>query len=375
MWKYYRCYASISLAAIRRNLENVRRLLPEGTALMAVLKADAYGHGAVTVGKHIADMIDAAGVASVEEGIELREAGLTMPILVLAYASPGQFADMLAYDIMPTIYNRETAERYSEAAVKAGKTGKYHIALDTGMTRIGFRINAESADAIREIADLPGISLHGLFSHLSCADTEREEYSENQFAEYEAMLAMLDERGVRIPVRHLCNSAGIMKYKDRYYDGVRSGIVTYGMYPSEEVEKSLLALEPALEWKTHVIHVSETEAGRGVSYGATFVTDREKTRIATLSVGYADGYPRSLSSKGCVLIRGKRAPIIGRVCMDQMMVDVTDIPDVAVEDVATLIGRDGEEFLSIEEVAEKAGSFNYEMACGIGKRVKRVYKQ
>ncbi|HIV16715.1 MAG TPA: alanine racemase [Candidatus Alectryocaccobium stercorigallinarum] len=373
MQDYFRCYAVVSLSAIVDNLKNVRGKLPEGTSLMAVLKADAYGHGADVVGKHIEKYIDAAGVASVEEGIGLRKAGLSVPVLVLGYSSPRQFGELLEYSITPTIFEYDDAVKYSEESVKRGVTGKMNIAVDTGMTRVGFRVNEGSADLVKKISKLPNITIEGMFTHLSCADTYDDSYSEKQFAEFEKMVSLLEERKVDIPVKHMCNSAGIMKYDSRYYNCVRCGIATYGLYPSEEVDKNLLKLTPALEWKAHVIHISEVEAGRGVSYGATYVTHRDVTRIATLSVGYADGYPRALSSKGVVLINGKRVPVIGRVCMDQIMVDITEAGEVNIEDTATLIGHDGDEFISVEEVAEAAGSFNYELVCQIGKRVKRIY--
>ena len=373
MQDYFRCYAVVSLSAIVDNLKNVRGKLPEGTSLMAVLKADAYGHGADVVGKHIEKYIDAAGVASVEEGIGLRKAGLSVPVLVLGYSSPRQFGELLEYSITPTIFEYDDAVKYSKESVKRGVTGKMNIAVDTGMTRVGFRVNEGSADLVKKISKLPNITIEGMFTHLSCADTYDDSYSEKQFVEFEKMVGLLEERNVDIPVKHMCNSAGIMKYDSRYYNCVRCGIATYGLYPSEEVDKNLLKLTPALEWKAHVIHISEVEAGRGVSYGATYVTHRDVTRIATLSVGYADGYPRALSSKGVVLINGKRVPVIGRVCMDQIMVDITEAGEVNIEDTATLIGHDGDEFISVEEVAEAAGSFNYELVCQIGKRVKRIY--
>ena len=375
MEDYYRCYAVISLSAIEENIKNVKSKIPDGTGLLAVLKADAYGHGAVRVGKKIEKYINAAGVASVEEGLELRGAGMSVPILVLGYSSPRQYGIMIENGIMPTIFEKSDAELFSKEAVRRCTVGKINIAVDTGMTRIGFRVNDRSADIIKEISELPGIEIDGMFTHLSNADTYDETYSEKQFGEFEKMLELLKKRDVNIRVRHMCNSAGIMKYPEHYYDCVRSGIATYGLYPSEEVDKNLLELKPAISWKAHVIHISETEGGRGVSYGATYVTKGDKTRIATVSVGYADGYPRSLSSKGVVLIKGKRAPIIGRVCMDQIMVDISDIEDVHVEDKVTLVGRDGDEFISAEEVADAAGSFNYELVCHIGKRVKRVYEE
>lgn len=374
MQDYYRCYAVISLSAIEENIKNVRERLPQGTSLMAVLKADAYGHGAEAVGKRIEKYIDAAGVASVEEGLELRRAGISVPILVLGYSSPRQYGEIIENKIMPTIFEKDEAEKFANEALKRNTIGKINIAVDTGMTRVGFRVNEHSADIIKEINDLPQIEIDGMFTHLSSADTCDEAYSKKQFDEFEKMLELLEKRGVNIRIKHMCNSAGIMKYPEHYYDCVRCGIVTYGLYPSEDVDKNLLSLKPALSWKAHVMHISETEAGRGVSYGATYVTSKDVTRIATVSVGYADGYPRALSSKGVVLINGKRAPVIGRVCMDQIMVDISDVGEVHIEDPVTLIGRDGDEFISAEEVADAAGSFNYELVCHIGKRVKRIYE-
>lgn len=373
MQNFYRCYATVSLETIKNNILNIRRLLPNNTELMAVLKADAYGHGAAVVGKYIEPYIDSAGVATVEEGIELRQAGVNVPILVLGYTSPKQFEIMIKNNIMPTIYNEQIAILYSKAAKQLNLNAGYDIAVDTGMTRIGFRVSDESADTIERITKLDNIKFKGLFTHLSCADTFDEDYTAKQFKEYDSMCQKLKDRKIKLPMRHVCNSAGIMKYPQKYYEGVRSGIITYGMYPSNEVDKKLLDIKPALEWKAHIINISNVEPKRGVSYGATYITEKSITKIATIGVGYADGYPRSLSSKGCVLVHGKRAPIIGRVCMDQMMVDITDIPNVKLEDTATLIGRDGDEFISIEELSNKAGSFNYEMSCGIGKRVKRIY--
>ncbi len=374
MQEYFRCYAEISLSAIVENLISVRKKIPNDTALMAILKADAYGHGAEVVGKHIEKYIDAAGVAAVEEGIELRNAGMKIPILVLGYTSPKQYDLLLKYDIIPSIYRYEDARLYSESAEKCGMSAKLHIAVDTGMTRLGFRADETSADIIEKICALPCLDVQGIFTHLSCADIKDETYSRMQFGEFKALLKELEKRAVDIPVKHMCNSAGIMKYDAHYYNLVRCGIVTYGAYPSDEVDAGLLKLKPALQWRAHVIHINKAEPGRGVSYGAAYKTHKEVTKIATVSVGYDDGYPRSLSSKGEVLIKGRRAPIIGRVCMDQIMVDITDIQDVNIEDTVTLIGRDGDEFISVEEVAEAAGSFNYEMLCRIGKRVKRVYK-
>mgnify|MGYP001622918540 FL=1 len=370
---YLRCYAEISLKAIGHNIAEVRKRLDPGVKLLAVIKADAYGHGAVRVGKYLEDRADYFAVATAEEAMELREQGIRLPVLVLGYISPAQYGEVLDYQITQTVYSLETAEKLSEASVKAGCVTKVHAAVDTGMTRIGFHATEEDADQVAALSRLPGLELEGMFTHFSCADQKDKTYCGLQLEKFERMAELLRQRGVRIPLKHVCNSAGIMEFDDFRFDMVRSGIVTYGLYPSEEVDKSRLDLIPALSWKSHVIHVQDVAPGLGVSYGATYVTERPCTRIATVSAGYADGYPRALSNRGRVLIHGQFAPILGRVCMDQMMVDVSHIPEVKVEDVATLIGQDGKNRISIEEVADPAARFNYEMACGISSRVRRIY--
>lgn len=373
MSDYLRCWAEISLSAIGHNIEEVRKRLAPGVRLLAVIKADAYGHGAVRVGKYLEDRVNYFAVATLEEAVELRENGIRLPILILGYTSPSQYEDLVAFDITQTIYSRETAELLDREAANQGKKAGIHIALDTGMTRIGFQVTEEDADVIAAIGRLPHLKMEGLFTHFACADQKDKTYCSGQLEKFNRMVRMLEERKVEIPLKHVCNSAGIMEFDDFRYDMVRSGIVTYGLYPSEEVRKERLDLIPALEWKSRVIHVKEVGNGLGVSYGATYVTHEGRTRIATVSAGYADGYPRALSSKGRVLIHGQYAPILGRVCMDQFMVDVSRIPDVRVEDVVTLVGRDGENSISIEEIADPAARFNYEMACGISRRVTRVY--
>ncbi len=373
MGAYLRCYAEVSLEAIRHNMKEVRKRLQPGVKALAVVKADAYGHGAVRTADALRDLADYYAVAMLEEAVELRKAGIRHPILILGYTSPAQYEELLRYDIRPCIYDRASAEALSAAAVKYGLTAHPHFAVDTGMTRIGFQVSVEEANEIAAIASLPGIEPEGLFSHLSCADMTDKTYCAGQFDKFAKMAAMVERRLVRIPFRHICNSAGIMEFDDNRYEMVRAGIILYGIYPSEEVDKTRMDLIPALSWKCHVIHIKDVGPGRGVSYGATYVTKKPVTRIATISVGYADGYPRALSNRGRVLIKGKSAPILGRVCMDQIMVDVTDIPDVHVEDTVTLIGRDGGEYIPVEEVADPAGRFNYEMLCTISSRVPRIY--
>ena len=374
MNRYLRCYAEISLEAIGHNIREVKKRLPEGVKLLGVVKANAYGHGAVPVASYLENQVDYFATATIEEAVELRENGISAPILILGYVSPSQYGDLVEYDITQTIDSYAQALALEKEAARQNRKAKAHLAVDTGMTRIGFQVTEHDADEAAKIADLPHIELEGMFTHFSCADQEDKTYCSMQMEKYDKMTALLAERGVTIPLRHICNSAGIMEFDDHRFEMVRSGIITYGIYPSEEVKKERLDLIPALSWKSHVIHVKEVGPGIGVSYGATYVTEKPMTRIATVSAGYADGYPRALSNQGWVLIHGKKAPIIGRICMDQMMVDVTDIPDVQVEDVVTLVGTDGDETITIEEIANPAARFDYEMLCDISSRVTRVYK-
>ena len=304
--EYLRCYAPVSLQAIGHNIGEVRKRLAPGVKLMAVIKADAYGHGACRVGKYLESQVDYFAVATLEEALELRESGITRPILILSYISPSQYPELVEHNITQTIDSPEQADALEAAAASAGVRAKIHIAVDTGMTRIGFQVTEEEADRVARIAQLSHLEMEGIFTHFSCADQEDKTYCGMQLEKFERMCRYLEERKVKIPIRHICNSAGIMEFDGYRFDMVRSGIVTYGLYPSEEVQKDRLNLIPAMEWKAHVIHVKDVEAGVSVGYGATYTTSRPVTRIATVSVGYADGYPRALSGKGSVLIHGKR---------------------------------------------------------------------
>ena len=372
METYLRTWCEVDLRAIRRNLCHIREKAGEGIKVMAVIKADGYGHGAVEVGQSICEAVDYFGVATIEEAVELRQAGISVPVLVLGYTSPFQYPLNIRYDVEQTIYTMEMARGISEEAGRKGKTARVHIALDTGMTRIGVSPDERGLAFVQEVQALPYLEITGLFSHFACADMEDKTYSEQQMERFDHFVDLLEEHQIHIPTKHLCNSAGIMEFDHHRFDMVRAGIILYGLYPSDEVNQGVLPLTPAMSWKSHVVNIMEPELHRGISYGATYVTDRP-CRIATVSIGYADGYPRSLSNKGWMLIRGKKAPIVGRVCMDQTMVDITDIPDVQMEDVVTLIGTDGKERISVEDMADLAGSFNYEFVCDVGQRVKRVY--
>ncbi|MBR2047235.1 MAG: alanine racemase [Oscillospiraceae bacterium] len=362
-------YVQIDLDAIRENLLEVHR--KTGTKVMAVIKADAYGHGAVQVARHIQEDCAFFGVSSLTEAMELRQAGLDKPILILGHTPVDGYSRAVAMDVRIAIFKLEDALALSRVAQIHHKTAHIHLAVDTGMSRIGFEATPESADLCRQIAELPNLEVEGLFSHFATADCADLTRAKAQAARFEAFTGMLRERGVSVSIRHLNNSAGLMNF-DGQYDLVRSGIVTYGLYPSEEVDPALLPLRPALSWYSRISHIKTLPAGREISYGGTYVT-AAPTKVATITVGYADGYSRSLSGRFYVLIRGKRAPILGRVCMDQMMVDVTHIPDVTCDDPVTLVGRDGDEVITVEQIAQVAGSFNYEFICSISRRVPRVY--
>ena len=372
MNRYLRCYVEISLEAIGHNIREVKKRLPEGVKLLGVVKANAYGHGAVPVASYLENQVDYFATATIEEAVELRENGISAPILILGYVSPSQYGDLVEYDITQTIDSYAQALALEKEAARQNRKAKAHLAVDTGMTRIGFQVTEHDADEAAKIADLPHIELEGMFTHFSCADQEDKTYCSMQMEKYDKMTALLAERGVTIPLRHICNSAGIMEFDDHRFEMVRSGIITYGIYPSEEVKKERLDLIPALSWKSHVIHVKEVGPGIGVSYGATYVTEKPMTRIATVSAGYADGYPRALSNQGCVLIHGKKAPIIGRICMDQMMVDLSAVPGTVQEgDEAILWG--GTVSDSAEDIARKTDTITYEVLCGVSRRVPRVY--
>ena len=361
-------YVNIDLDAIR---ENYRRLCQKaGVPVMAVVKADAYGHGAVEVAKEL-ENCPFFGVSSVAEAMELRNAGITTPILILGHVFPAHYGILVEQDIRPTIFSYEDAQALSKAA--GDRTVKLHIAVDTGMSRIGFQVSEESADICKKITQLPGLCVEGVFSHFATADEQDLTAAKAQAEAFDRFLDMLKERGMEVPVRHMDNTAGILNFTC-HYDMVRAGIALYGMYPSCHVENAPGGLIPAMTWHTRVAQVKTLEPGRAISYGGTFVTEKE-TVVATIPAGYADGYRRNLSNRFYVLIRGKKAPILGRVCMDQFMVDVTDIPGVCAGDTVVLMGKDGDETISAEALAEAAGSFNYEQVCDIARRVERVYIQ
>ncbi len=374
MKRYSRVYAEIDLDAILYNMEAMHGTISEHTQIMAVIKADGYGHGAVEIAETIDSLEYLYGyaVATVEEGLILRNHGITKPILILGYVFPDQYEAMIRAEIRPTVFTEEMAKELSAAAQKTGMDCKIHFALDTGMSRIGYQATEEAAEEMARLAKLPHIMVEGIFTHFARADEPDKAPTYRQIELFEHMISMLKERGIDIPIHHCSNSAAIVEVPEANMDLVRAGITLYGLWPSEEIDRTKISIKPALSLITHVAYVKELEAGRAISYGGTYVT-AEKRKIATIPVGYADGYARSLSNKGDVLIHGKRAPICGRVCMDQFMVDVTDIPDVKNGDEVILIGSDGSETITLEELGEISGRFNYEFVCDLGKRIPRVF--
>ena len=372
MKEYYRVQANINLDNICNNVKKARKLIADGTKIMAIIKADGYGHGAVPIAKVLEDYVEAYGIAILEEGIELRKAGVKKPILILGYTPEQMCRELVHYDIMPAVFSYKMAKIISEEGIRQNKIVKVHIKLDTGMSRIGFSLTEDSIHEIQKISQLPNIQIDGCFSHFAKADEKDKSFTYIQLERFEEFVKKLEDNGILIPVKHISNSAGIIEFPEANKDMVRIGISTYGLYPSEEVDKDRHVLEPAMEIKACISFLKELDPGVGIGYGGTFVTQK-KTKVATIPVGYGDGYPRALSGKGRVLIRGCSAPILGRVCMDQFMVDVTDIPDVKEGDVVTLVGKDQKECITVEELANLAGSFNYEFVCDVGKRIPRVY--
>lgn len=367
-------WAEINLSAIAHNVRAIRNIVRPEAKVMAVVKANGYGHGAVPVAKTaLANGADRLAVARVGEAVKLREAGIDVPILVLGYTTPDQMAQMVAYDLTQTIYDYDLAEALNQEAARQGRKALAHLKVDTGMGRIGLvPALAASVQEALNIARLPHLALEGIFTHFATADEHDKTYTRQQFDGFLQFIAELSKQGLTFPVRHCANSATIMDLPEMHLDMVRPGIILYGLYPSEAVDKSRLPLEPAMSVKTRVTYVKSVPAGFKISYGSTYTTPTA-TVIASLPLGYADGYSRLLSSRGEVLIHGQLAPIVGRVCMDQSMVDVGRIPDVQIGDEVVVFGRQGEAVMPVEKVAAMFGTINYELVCLINERVPRIY--
>lgn len=370
-----RVCAVVDLDAAVENMTHMKENLLPDTKMLAVIKANGYGHGAVPIARELEKLDGVFGyaVATAEEAIELRRAGLEKPILILGYTFPDCYEDLVREEIRPTVFRRDMAKELSETAVRLHKTLKIHIKVDTGMTRIGIYPDDDGLLFVKQVMELPGLETEGIFTHFARADEPDKESALKQFGRFTAFTERLEkELSLHIPLRHCANSASIVELPETQLDMVRAGITLYGLWPSETVSREIVKLRPMLSLYSHISFLKNVPKGTPVSYGGTYVTEKE-CRIATIPVGYGDGYPRGLSEKGTVLIHGKRAPIRGRVCMDQFMVDVTDIPEAAQGDLVTLIGKDGEDEITMEELGALSGRFNYELACNLGERIPREY--
>lgn len=375
MERHSRVYAEIDLDAIRYNKEQLKKRIGKEGQITAVIKADGYGHGAIPVAKIFESDPDVWGyaTAAVEEALELRTAGIKKSILVLGCIFPDQYEEAIEQELCATIFSKEMAWDMAKVAQNLKKTVKYHIKIDTGMGRLGFPATQETVEQIVELSKLPNVEIEGMYTHFAKADEADKTYTNMQYERFLWMKQQMEKQGVNIPRYHCDNSAGIIEFPNWKHDLVRAGIALYGLYPSDEINRNAITLRPALDLISHVSFVKDVEPGTFISYGGTFEA-KKRMRIATIPVGYGDGYARSLSNKGEVLIHGKRAKILGRICMDQFMVDVTEIPEVQFMDRVVLIGKDGEEEITVEELSNLSGRFPYEFICCLGKRIPRIYK-
>lgn len=372
-----RGFAQVDLDAIVQNMENMKANLNKHTQMLGVIKTDGYGHGALEIA-HCLEPLDfmyGFAVATAEEAFALRNSGVKKPIIILGYTFPYSFKGFVQEEIRPTVFREDMLSELSEAAAQAGKKIKIHIKVDTGMNRIGIRPDETGIAFVKKALAYKNLEIEGIFTHFSRADEADKELTKKQFRMFSDFVNRVEkELGITIPVKHCANSAGIIDHPMTNMDVVRAGIALYGLYPSEEVSRETVKLKPALSLYSTIVYIKEIGSGESVSYGGTFKADRPM-RIATIPIGYGDGYPRNLSGKGHVLICGKKAPILGRVCMDQFMVDVTDIPEAKEGDRVTLIGKEGKEQISVEMLSAISGRFPYELICDLGKRIPRVFKR
>lgn len=374
---YQRVWAEVDLDAIWENMVHMKENIAEKTKILAVIKTDGYGHGGVPIAKMLEqlDFMFGYAAATYEEAHVLREAGVKKPILILGYTFPYCYEELIREEIRPAVYRRDTVEELVAAAAKVGQKAKVHIKVDTGMGRIGITPDEEGLEFVRFLMGHPELEVEGIFTHFAKSDEADKTSANHQLELFQNFIDRIQtELGLTIPVKHCANSAAILEMPQANMDMVRAGITTYGLYPSEEVSKDIVPLRAAMSLYSHIVYCKTIHAGQSVSYGGLFTAQKD-TRVATIPVGYGDGYPRSLSGKGYVLIRGKKAPILGRVCMDQFMVDISEIPGVMEGDKVTLLGVDGTERITAEELGELSGRFNYEFVCDLGKRIPRVYRQ
>ena len=379
MKHYERAWAEIDLDAIEQNINEIKRLIKDDTQIIGVIKTDGYGHGAIPIARVLQqdERIWGFAVATAEEAISLREHKIKKPVLILGYTFPYCYEKLIEEDIRPAVYMYDTAKALSDAAASVQKKCKIHVKVETGMSRIGIHPDDEGLALLKSIVQLPNIEIEGIFTHFATADEKDKTKAYNQFEKYQDFVEKAEkELGIRFPMKHVSNSAGIVEMPEANLDAVRAGIILYGLWPSAEVkEDGKISLAPALELKSRVVYVKTVPKNQEISYGGIYKTFRD-TRVATICLGYGDGYPRSLSNIGYILVNGQKAQIIGRVCMDQFMVDVTDIDgEICIGDEVTLIGKAGNEEITMEELGDLSGRFNYELACDLGKRIPRIYKR
>ncbi len=372
--KKYRAWAEIDIDAAAKNMQNIRAITNKNAQIMATVKADAYGHGFLEMSKiFLKNGADRLAVATLDEAIQLRHEGIDVPIMILGICDFDDVEDIINYNIISTVSDFDFANKLSQTALKLNKKAKIHIKLDTGMTRIGFVVtknNDKIIDEIAKIYSLPNIITEGIFSHLSTSDEVDSGYTELQFERFMSVVDSLSSKGIYIPIKHICNSAAVVKYPNMHLDMVRPGIILYGLYPSDEVDKLKLPLKPVMTLKSRITMIKEVEAGRGVSYGKEYITDT-KTKVATISIGYADGYIRKNANNGMVMLEsGEFAPIIGRICMDQCMIDATNVHNIHKGDEVILFGHEG---ITTDDCAKRLDTINYEIVCIVSKRIPRVY--
>lgn len=374
-----RAWAEISLDAIKNNIRAIRRHVRPEAQILGVVKADAYGHGYREVAHTLLENgADALAVACLDEAVQLRESGFVCPILILGSSCRDDADRLVKYDVMPACFEFSLAKAISDAAVTQCKTAKIHIKTDTGMGRVGYRYTDDEAEReksfaeILKIAALPNIEINGIFTHFAVADEDDDKYTFLQFDRFCSLCGRLEANGVHIPIKHCCNSAALIRFPHMHLDMVRPGIILYGLKPSEFVDCSMLNLKPAMSFKAKITNLKTVEPGSGISYGRRFTAERE-SKIATLPVGYADGYSRVLSGKAQAIAGGKLCNIVGNICMDQCMIDVSDVNTIAIGDEVILFGEGDNIELPVESLAEKMGTINYEILCMIGKRIPRIY--
>ncbi len=370
-----RTWAEINIDALKYNASNIRKITNPAAKLMAVVKADAYGHGYREYCRALLESgVDCFAVAMVAEAKELRRAGFNIPILILGATLKEEADDIVRYDIMANIYNYEFAKCLSDAAKRQNKTVKIHLKIDTGMSRLGFLCGDNNSDVIEEIvkiSKLENVEIDGIFSHFACADEKNSDYTKLQFSRFMKLVSELEEIGINIPCKHIANSAAIMMYPEMHLDMVRAGVILYGYYPSGEVDKSRLLIKPVMTLKSRITQVKTIPSGMGVSYGKTYITDRQ-TKIATLPIGYADGYMRCLSHRAKIEVGGELCDVIGRICMDQCMIDVTNVNNIDIGDEVIIFG---DAQITADDVAGWMNTINYEVLCLVSKRIPRIYKE